>query len=173
MEKVIEVKGFEKEYSFLSNFWESPISLSYISPLATEDCKANIINIVFPTVEHAFQGFKVFKDWKNPTDSEIKDFIAFSKYETPGKAKRAGRQVAINPEYWNSHRNEVMLFLLRKKFEIPELKEKLLATGNAYLEETNYWKDIYWGVCNGIGENNLGKLLMQLRQELKNKIKTV
>lgn len=33
----------------------------------------------------------------------------------------------------------------------------------------NYWKDTYWGVCNGVGENHLGKLLMKIREKLKEK----
>lgn len=161
-----EIKGFMGEYSFLSNFWDSPISLSYVSPSITELRKTDVKLITFPTVEHAFQGFKVFKDWKNPTDAEISAFITFSQYSTPGEAKRAGRRVNLNPDYWDQNKEEVMLFLLRKKFSLPELKRKLLKTGDAYLEETNYWKDTYWGVCNGIGKNALGKLLMQVRKEL-------
>lgn len=31
----------------------------------------------------------------------------------------------------------------------------------------NHWHDTYWGVCDGAGENRLGKLLMQVRRELR------
>ena len=48
----------------------------------------------------------------------------------------------------------------------PELKEKLLATGDAYLEEGNTWGDRIWGVYQGQGENRLGKILMKIRKEL-------
>lgn len=34
------------------------------------------------------------------------------------------------------------------------------------LIEGNYWHDTYWGVCEGVGENHLGKLLMEIRNEL-------
>ena len=45
-----------------------------------------------------------------------------------------------------------------------ELKNKLKATGTKYIEETNHWKDTYWGVDYKIGgENNLGKILMLIR----------
>ena len=59
-----------------------------------------------------------------------------------------------------------MYFIVRNKF-IPndDLMEKLIATGNAELIEGNWWKDTYWGVCDGIGENKLGKILMQIRKE--------
>ena len=56
---------------------------------------------------------------------------------------------------------------LRQKFTDSDLKEKLLATGDAELIEGNHWGDVIWGVCNGIGENNLGKLLMNIRNDLK------
>ena len=46
----------------------------------------------------------------------------------------------------------------------------LLATGEEYLVEGNTWGDKYWGVCGGIGLNHLGKLLMQVRDELESSI---
>ena len=57
---------------------------------------------------------------------------------------------------------------LRAKFNIPEFKEKLLATGEMHLEEGNNWNDTFWGVDlkTGKGENHLGKLLMKIRKEL-------
>ena len=61
-----------------------------------------------------------------------------------------------------------MLTGLRKKFADPELRNLLLATGDEELIEGNYWGDTYWGVCNGVGQNKLGKLLMQVREEIKN-----
>ena len=57
--------------------------------------------------------------------------------------------------------------ILWAKFEQnPGLKEKLINTGDAYLEETNTWNDTFWGVCKGKGQNNLGKILMKIRAEL-------
>ena len=44
---------------------------------------------------------------------------------------------------------------------------RLLETGDVYLEETNTWGDVFWGVCNGKGENMLGQVLMLIRDELK------
>lgn len=60
-----------------------------------------------------------------------------------------------------------MLTLIRQKFQRFDLQEKLLATGNAYLEEGNTWGDRIWGTVNGEGENRLGKILMQVRQEIQ------
>ena len=51
-----------------------------------------------------------------------------------------------------------------------DLKEKLLATGDAELIEGNTWNDTYWGVCRGKGKNHLGKIIMEVREALKKDI---
>ena len=60
-----------------------------------------------------------------------------------------------------------MKILLRQKFGDAWLRAKLLATGDAELIEGNYWHDTFWGMCNGKGENHLGRLLMEVRSELR------
>ena len=60
-----------------------------------------------------------------------------------------------------------MAEIVRAKFmQNPSLKLKLAATEDVHLEEGNAWGDTYWGVCDGIGENHLGKILMCLRESL-------
>ena len=62
-----------------------------------------------------------------------------------------------------------MYKLLQQKFSKNSiLGKKLEATGQQDLVENNTWNDTFWGVCNGKGQNNLGKLLMQVRKELSN-----
>ncbi len=61
-----------------------------------------------------------------------------------------------------------MLEVVRAKFRVNVLAEKLLATGDDELVEHNTWDDSFWGTCNGEGENHLGKILMKVRQELRN-----
>jgi len=64
-----------------------------------------------------------------------------------------------------------MTTIVRNKFKAhPDLKKKLLETGTAKLIEGNTWHDTFWGVNinTGKGENHLGKILMQVRSELKN-----
>ena len=73
---------------------------------------------------------------------------------------------------WNAMREQVMTNLLRQKFALPEFRERLLATGNQELVEKNTWHDMYWGACvcpkhKGEGQNRLGILLMQVREELR------
>ncbi|CAM0109837.1 hypothetical protein VPH166E361_0119 [Vibrio phage 166E36-1] len=64
-----------------------------------------------------------------------------------------------------------MEYGLRYKFSDtnPSLRSKLLDTSDVELVEGNWWGDKYWGVClkTGEGENNLGKLLMKVREDLK------
>ena len=56
--------------------------------------------------------------------------------------------------------------VLSKFFKNVDLRYMLIGTGNMYIEETNNWGDTYWGVCNGVGKNVLGKLLMRVRKDI-------
>ena len=62
-----------------------------------------------------------------------------------------------------------MFKLVQAKFQQhPDLKMRLLATGDAVLVEGNTWNDVVWGVNqNGVGENHLGKILMRIRDEIR------
>ena len=58
--------------------------------------------------------------------------------------------------------------IIRCKFtQNLDLKKKLLETEDSLLIETNNWNDTYWGVCRNKGQNNLGKILMKIRDEIK------
>jgi N-glycosidase YbiA len=99
----------------------------------------------------------------------------------PGDAKRMGRRLKLRPD-WEEVKLGIMLDLLRLKFRPVILKPRslgptlstfqtsltgrLMATGEAELIEGNDWSDHFWGVCMGVGENHLGKLLMRVRKEL-------
>ena len=61
-----------------------------------------------------------------------------------------------------------MTDLCRIKFSDPHLRSLLLATGDAELIEGNWWHDQFWGVCNGVGQNQLGKILMAIRNLYRN-----
>jgi ribA/ribD-fused uncharacterized protein len=144
MQKIAEFRG---EFSFLSNFHPAPVEID---------------GITYPTTEHAFQAAKT-------NDRATKETIAAK--ATPGQAKRAGGKRGIINDFrreWDSIKIMVMAGIVRRKFtEHEDLKAKLLATGNAILEEGNTWNDTFWGVCRGKGENWLGKILMKLREELR------
>lgn len=96
------------------------------------------------------------------------------KLDTPGKAKRAGRKVKMRPD-WNKVKEVFMMEALREKFKDKNFKQSLLSTGDEEIVEWNKWHDNEWGSCicikcrNKTGKNKLGKLLMQLRQEIRSK----
>lgn len=139
------IDSFDGEFAFLSNFYEQP-------NLITDE-----MNIAYPTVEHYFQAAKTL-------DKNERKRISI--LETPGKAKRAGRHVKLRSD-WEEVKTDIMRRALMKKFSDPLMRKKLLETGDAELVEGNYWGDTCWGVCNGVGENRLGKLLMGIRESLK------
>lgn len=136
---VPDILEFSGEYRWLSNFWTS-----YLTYDGVDYC----------SVEHAYQASKT-------TKIELRWLISRA---SAGEAKGLGRRLKLRPD-WESIKDSVMLDLLRLKFQHPHLREKLIATGNALLVEGNRWGDTYWGVCNGVGENTLGKLLMVVREE--------
>lgn len=137
------------EFEFLSNFSLDPITFR---------------GKVWPTSEHAYQAFKSELE-------EDQEFIRSCK--TPGQAKKAGnKSITIRPD-WDHVKIHVMLDILRVKFTQKELAGKLIATGPRLLIEGNTWNDRFWGVCKGVGQNWLGRLLMQVRDELNNNELTI
>lgn len=87
----------------------------------------------------------------------------------PYHAKRMGRRLALRPD-WEDIKLHVMETLVREKFaRHPDLAKQLLATGDVELVERNHWGDTFWGVCNGRGENHLGRILMLVRDELRSR----
>lgn len=113
-------------------------------------------DLSFYSAEAAFQSAK-------STDLNIrKQFCGLS----PKQAKKMGRAIRLR-EDWEEVKDQVMYDILKSKFSNERLRQLLLQTGNKELIENNSWNDTYWGVCNGKGQNKLGKLLMQVREELK------
>lgn len=136
------VRGFFGQYRWMSNFHLCPIGFQ---------------GIVYPATENAYMAAKC----KMETQRVIFKTI------TPARAKEEGRLVVLRDD-WEKVKLDIMYQLNLQKFSNhPELRRALLETGHKYLEETNYWGDVYWGVCKNIGENQLGKILMRVRKELQ------
>jgi len=112
---------------------------------------------LYPTVEHAYVAAKT-------TDPIVRKVIQTT--DSPGEVKRLGRQFDLR-EDWHEIKLQVMEDLLWQKFQDPELRAKLLATGDEEIVEINNWNDTFWGQCNGKGQNNLGKILMRIRETLR------
>ncbi len=136
-----KIDHFRDEFAFLSNFHPSVISI---------DGKQ------YATVEHAYAAYKTL-------DVDAREIIRTA--STPGKAKRLGRCVGLRHD-WESVKVELMRDLVHRKFQNPFLRPMLMATGDAYLEEGNYWHDTFWGVYKGEGRNMLGQILMEIRGEI-------
>ena len=88
-------------------------------------------------------------------------------------SKKLGRKVIIRDD-WEEVKEKIMYDIVEAKFyQNQELAQQLLATGNTYLMEGNYWKDQFWGVypeTGNVGEdglNVLGQILMRVRANLK------
>ena len=71
---------------------------------------------------------------------------------------------------WDDKKDNVMFEALRAKFtQHPELGQMLRDTGNAKIIEHTE-NDAYWGDGgDGKGKNKLGKILMKVREELREK----
>lgn len=85
---------------------------------------------------------------------------------TPAEAAALSRDVPLRSN-WEGIKLDVMRLCLKLKFSSPKLRDRLLATGNAPLIYGNSIGDTFWGVCEGRGENHLGKLMMVLREKLR------
>lgn len=136
-----QIDNFRLDYFFLSNFYP---------------CKIAYDGMTFPSVEAAFQAAKTL------------DKIERVQFQTmdASTAKRVGRRVKLRPD-WESVKIGIMRELVACKFlNSEELRDKLIATGDAELIEGNTWGDRFWGVCNGSGRNELGRILMEVRSEI-------
>ena len=136
------IKGFFGPFRFLSNF--------HFVDVEYEGLK-------YRTTEHAYQAAK---------SSLRAEHLAIQSLEQPREARRMGQEIKLRPT-WHEEKYEIMLDLNIQKYAQEPLRTWLLQTGESYLEETNHWGDVYWGVCNGVGENNLGDILMQIRRDLR------
>ncbi len=135
---------FSDEYFFLSNFYPCRFTYKYMD---------------YTSAEHAFQAAKT---------TNYEDHRYVSTAISPNEAKRRGRNVKLRDD-WEYNKNRIMYDIVYAKFsQNPELKKKLLETGDEELMEVNWWGDTYWGV-NSIyqGLNKLGKILMKVREDLR------
>lgn len=154
------IEGFEEEFRFLSNF--------YVAPVTFEGRR-------YPSSEHAFQAAKC------AVDAEKDRFTDPARF--PGWAKREGQKVVMLG-HWNEIKLDVMQRVVLAKFmQNPDLKQKLLATGEEELVEVNDWHDNFWGDCRCLaidsprhgrsfecqtpGQNHLGYILMRTRDALR------
>jgi len=142
------VKGFFGEYRFLSNFGEAIVEYD---------------GVIYSSTEKAYQAAK----WK----IEDRDYFVNCTNEEAVKYNRLHQPNGYPPDIWDEIKVVIMRYLLEQKFDPelnPENYQKLIATGDKYLEETNWWNDKFWGKnLKNEGLNYLGIILMSIRDDLK------
>lgn len=142
------INKFREEYSWLSNF--TSVSIKYD-------------NIIYPSVENFYVAMKT-------EDASIREQISLM---TASEAKKIGRKLMIRKD-WEDIKLSVMYYGLNAKFQQEPFKSKLIATGDQNIVEGNYWNDTFWGVDlkqdPNIGENHLGRLIMKVRDLIKEEI---
>lgn len=140
-----QIVSFSGQYRFLSNFAASMIVID---------------GLEFPTVEHAFQAYKM---------TTVEDALRVRACPTPGQTKGLARSLPKRAD-WEDVKRSVMYTCVREKFSTGALRLMLLDTDPAQLVEGNTWGDVYWGMVlrQGlfVGENWLGKILMLVRKEI-------
>lgn len=139
---IIDKFNKESYYGFLSNFHPSTIYIDGVS---------------YSSVEHAYQAHKTL-------DISSRDIIRSAK--TSAEAKKLGRCLMLRSD-WEDVRLDLLRSFIKQKFENPFLRPQLLATGDAELINGNTYSDTFLGVCKGVGQNWLGKLLMEERNRIR------
>jgi ribA/ribD-fused uncharacterized protein len=160
-----ESKG---EFRFMSNMFVAPFEVD---------------GVTFPTVEHYFQWSKAMMFEGKDSEQAVKMMKPprNKEYTEAKSVKALGRKVKnFSEAKWDEVKIPIMEKAVRAKFVNPthSLMEKLLATGDAIIGEANP-RDKYWGIGTSAdtadannpakwkGQNQLGKILMKLREEFK------
>jgi ribA/ribD-fused uncharacterized protein len=138
------IYGLYGSYRALSNFHQAPI---------------RIWGMTFHTSEAAYMAGKT---------TVKEEQLALTQIVEGKEAKRFGQRVTLR-EDWEEVKVEVMEQVLWAKFrQNATLEQMLLDTDDWYIEETNWWNDNFWGVCDtDLGQNNLGKTLMRVRNGIR------
>ena len=137
------IRSFREEYEFLSNPYK---------------CRVLFNGIWYPSSEHAYQASKTVITSIRKNMAKIRGWR---------DVKRRGNKVQLR-RHWEEKKDHFMYRIVKAKFkQNKDLLIKLIATGEAHLEEGNDWGDTYWGTVNGQGQNCLGTILMRVREELQ------
>jgi ribA/ribD-fused uncharacterized protein len=138
------IAGFVAEYRWLSNYFP---------------CRVEWEGRVYGSAEAAYHSGKY----------PAADRDVFTRLDAD-PARKLSRAKPYDIAAWEARKVTTMRAVIWAKFsQNPELAKKLLATGERYLEETNWWGDKIWGVYRGEGQNLLGKIIMDARARLAKK----
>jgi ribA/ribD-fused uncharacterized protein len=169
MPERIEFRLEDEAFGFLSNFYYFPITWQ---------------GKVWSGSEFIYQARKnddpVYQEWirnsHGPAQARKKTRIfypgkeeeTFKAFKLEPEMEEHLRTLSLHPRWHEGYKDEVMLDALRLKFAAGnKMAERLLLTEEVELLEWAPW-DAVWGTGpDGKGENRLGKLLMQVRAELR------
>lgn len=144
-QKLSRIDSFTGYFDFMHNNFQTPVYYE---------------GILYPSVTHAYHAAR-------STDERTRRAILNSEtFQILGN-------IAIrieDPPDWQEKKVKIMEQLLRDKFRrSKELQEKLRTTEHrelvmTYQEEKK--NNLYWGVVKGKGQNQLGRILMRIRDDL-------
>jgi ribA/ribD-fused uncharacterized protein len=136
-----KIAGFVADYRWLSNYFP---------------CRVEWEGRVYGSSEAAYHSGKY----------PAADRDVFTRLEAD-PARKLSRVKPYDTAAWELRKVRTMREIIWAKFsQNPDLAQKLLATGDRYLEETNWWGEKIWGVYEGEGQNLLGIILMETRARL-------
>ena len=137
-----KISGFCGSFQWLSNF--EPANVTYKGK-------------EFKSVESAYHAAK-YSDQPDIVDQ-------FVPLDAVNAFKLSRTLPAYDFKAFDAIKLDLMRDLVGQKFAVDPLKSKLKATGQAKLEEYNWWGNKYWGMSPD-GENWLGVILMETRSKL-------
>lgn len=139
---MVHINKFEDKYSFLHNDYK---------------CDIYYDGYLYNNLTTAFYAQALDED--SPITKE-----EFSLYTA--KEARSSIEAIKLPSHWDLVATPLMYRLLYVKFsENHDLFEMLISTGNAFITYVSD-DDTVYGVSNGVGENRLGFMLMNIRDRL-------
>lgn len=141
-------KGFEKGFWYLSNFCETPVTID---------------GVEYQSAEAAYQAGRC---------ADKVDKLEFAHLDAAAAKKRAHHDIDTRPDWLNFRIGHMKRVVSEKFHQNRELAWALFHL-DGELEETNDWHDNFWGNCTCPncrsipGENMLGKILMEVRDEIR------
>ncbi len=138
------------------------------------EASMQIEGITFPTVEHYYQWAKAKQFGDAGAQAKILKTSSAKTVKTIGK-----KVTPFDAGQWDERKDQVMRTAVKAKLmQHPEILKKLRDTGDTLIGEADP-RDKYWGIGTSAdtsfaknperwkGQNKLGKILMELRTELK------
>ncbi len=142
---MISIPYYETSYFALHNFSANAVEID---------------GVTYPTAEHAFHALKF-------DNKELRDQIVAC--ASPVAAFKLGKK--FKPQRrsdWNDIKVDTLTDIIRKKAQQnPDVQEALLLSGDEEIVEVNPNDDFWGSGPDGNGQNNTGKILMKIREELK------